>query len=84
LFQRSAPLQAGVWDKMMRGLSTRNYGAVVKEFTDAYGIEKSARSRSTILNLGRAKAQFRHASRALQAGCIGDLRGGSADKCRTR
>ena len=23
---------AGVWDKMMRGLSTRNYGAVVKDF----------------------------------------------------
>ena len=27
---------------MMRGLSTRNYGAVVKEFQQAYGIEKSA------------------------------------------
>jgi hypothetical protein len=24
LFQRSGPLQQGVWDKMMRGLSTRN------------------------------------------------------------
>jgi len=42
LFQRSAPLQTGVWDKMMRGLSTRNYGAVVKDFHNAYGIEKSA------------------------------------------
>jgi len=42
LFQRSGPLQQGVWDKMMRGLSTRNYGAVVKEFRTAYGIEKSA------------------------------------------
>jgi transposase-like protein len=42
LFQRSGPMQAGVWDKMMRGLSTRNYGAVVKDFHDAYGIEKSA------------------------------------------
>src|SRR5205807_7714791 len=31
LFQRSGSMQAGVWDKMMRGLSTRNYGAVVKE-----------------------------------------------------
>src|SRR5258705_13703007 len=31
LFQRSGPMQASVWDKMMRGLSTRNYGAVVKE-----------------------------------------------------
>jgi hypothetical protein len=35
LFQRSAPLQAAVWDKMMRGLSTRNYGPVVKDFAKA-------------------------------------------------
>jgi transposase-like protein len=42
LFQRSAPLEHKVWDTMMRGLSTRNYGAVVKEFQQAYGIEKSA------------------------------------------
>jgi putative transposase len=48
LFQRSGPLQQGVWDKMMRGLSTRNYGAVVKEFSDAYGIEKSAVSENFI------------------------------------
>ena len=48
LFQRSGPLQAGVWDKMMRGLSTRNYGAVVKEFSEAYGIEKSAVSENFI------------------------------------
>src|SRR5213079_3447677 len=45
LFQRSESMQAGVWDKMMRGLSTRNYGAVVKDFQDAYGIEKSASER---------------------------------------
>ena len=32
LFKRDGPLQQGVWDKMMRGLSTRNYGAVVKDF----------------------------------------------------
>lgn len=42
LFQRSTPLQQTVWDKMMRGLSTRNYGAVVRDFQEAYGIEKSA------------------------------------------
>jgi transposase-like protein len=48
LFQRSGPLQAGVWDKMMRGLSTRNYGAVVKDFQDAYGIEKSAVSENFV------------------------------------
>jgi putative transposase len=48
LFQRSEPLQLGVWDKMMRGLSTRNYGAVVKDFHEAYGIEKSAVSENFI------------------------------------
>src|SRR5204863_6770321 len=48
LFQRSRPLQQEVWDKMMRGLSTRNYGAVVKEFSTAYGIEKSAVSENFI------------------------------------
>jgi hypothetical protein len=44
LFQCSGSLQQGVWDKMMRGLLTRNYGAVVKDFSAAYGIEKSAAS----------------------------------------
>ena len=48
LFQRSGPMQASVWDKMMRGLSTRNYGAVVKDFQNAYGIEKSAVSEDFI------------------------------------
>jgi putative transposase len=48
LFQRSGPLEHGVWDKMMRGLSTRNYGAVVKDFHEAYGVEKSAVSDSFI------------------------------------
>jgi transposase-like protein len=48
LFQRSGPMQLGVWDKMMRGLSTRNYGAVVKDFHNAYGVEKSAVSENFI------------------------------------
>src|SRR5713226_3375609 len=48
LFQRSGPLQAGVWDKVMRGISTRNYGAVVKDVQSAYGIEKSAVSEDFI------------------------------------
>src|SRR5450631_3260249 len=48
LFQRDGPLQQGVWDKMMRGLSTRNYGAVVKDFQSAYGIQKSAVSENFI------------------------------------
>jgi transposase-like protein len=48
LFQRSGPLEQGVWDKMVRGLSTRNYGTVVKDFSTAYGIEKSAVSENFI------------------------------------
>ena len=48
LFQRSGPLQAAVWDKMMRGLSTRNHGPVVKDFANAYGVEKSAVSQDFI------------------------------------
>jgi hypothetical protein len=42
LFQRSAPPQHTVWNKMMRGPSTRNYGPVVREVREAYGMEKSA------------------------------------------
>jgi putative transposase len=48
LFQRSGPLEAAVWEKMMRGLSTRNYGPVVKDFANAYGVEKSAVSENFI------------------------------------
>ena len=48
LFQRSGPLAAAVWDKMMRGLTTRNYGPVVKDFASAYGVEKSAVSENFI------------------------------------
>lgn len=48
LFQRSGPLQAAVWDTMMRGLSTRNYAPVVKDFAQAYGVEKSAVSENFI------------------------------------
>ncbi len=48
MFQRSGPMEHAVWDKLMRGLSTRNYGAVVKDFREAYGVEKSAVSDSFI------------------------------------
>src|SRR3990172_5571175 len=46
--QRSAPLERSVWDTMRRGLSTRNYGAVVKQFQQACGIEKSAVSENFV------------------------------------
>ena len=41
---------------MMRGLSTRNYGAVVKDFREAYGVEKSAVSDNFIAS-SREKLQ---------------------------
>jgi hypothetical protein len=31
-----------VWEKLMLGLTTRKYGDAVRQFTEAYGLEKSA------------------------------------------
>jgi transposase-like protein len=42
LFHRGEPLTETVWEKLMLGLSTRKYGAAVREFSEAYGLEKSA------------------------------------------
>ncbi|MFN7995388.1 MAG: IS256 family transposase [Bryobacteraceae bacterium] len=42
MFHRGEPLTETVWEKLMLGLSTRNYGQAVREFTQAYGLEKSA------------------------------------------
>ena len=42
MFHRGEPLTETVWDKLMLGLSTRKYGQAVREFTEAYGLEKSA------------------------------------------
>jgi putative transposase len=42
LFHRGEPLTETVWEKLMLGLSTRKYGQAVREFTAAYGLEKSA------------------------------------------
>ena len=42
LFRRGEPLTETVWEKLMLGLSTRKYGAAVREFREAYGLEKSA------------------------------------------
>ena len=42
MFHRGEPLTETVWEKLMLGLSTRNYGKAVREFTEAYGLEKSA------------------------------------------
>lgn len=42
LFHRGEPLTKTVWEKLMLGLSTRNYGQAVRQFSEAYGLEKSA------------------------------------------
>ena len=42
MFHRGQPLTETVWEKLMLGLSTRKYGDAVREFTEAYGLEKSA------------------------------------------
>lgn len=42
MFHRGEPLTETVWEKLMLGLSTRRYGQAVREFVEAYGLEKSA------------------------------------------
>jgi hypothetical protein len=42
LFHRGEPLTETVWEKLMLGLSTRKYGQAVRQFSEAYGLEKSA------------------------------------------
>src|SRR6476620_7067092 len=54
LFHRGEPLTETVWEKLMLGLSTRKYGAAVREFREAYGLEKSAVSEHFI-EASRAK-----------------------------
>ena len=42
MFHRGEPLTETVWETLMLGLSTRKYGQAVREFAEAYGLEKSA------------------------------------------
>src|SRR5260370_34691076 len=54
LFHRGEALTETVWEKLMLGLSTRKYGQAVRQFTEAYGLEKSAVSEHFI-EASRAK-----------------------------
>jgi transposase-like protein len=54
MFHRGEPLTETVWEKLMLGLSTRRYGQAVREFAEAYGLEKSAISEHFI-EASRAK-----------------------------
>jgi ABC-type uncharacterized transport system YnjBCD ATPase subunit len=42
MFHRGEPLTETVWEKLMLGLSTRQYGEAARAFTEAYDLEKSA------------------------------------------
>jgi putative transposase len=54
MFHRGEPLTETVWEKLMLGLSTRKYGQAIRQFTEAYGLEKSAVSEHFI-EASRAK-----------------------------
>lgn len=56
MFHRGEPLTETVWEKLMLGLSTRHYGQAVRQFAEAYGLEKSAISEHFI-EASRAKLQ---------------------------
>jgi putative transposase len=42
MFHRGEPITETVWENLMLGLSTRKYEQMVRQFTEAYGLEKSA------------------------------------------
>ena len=56
MFHRGEPLTETVWEKLMLGLSTRKYGQAIRQFSEAYGLEKSAVSEHFI-EASRAKLQ---------------------------
>ena len=57
MFHRGEPLTEMVWEKLMLGLSTRKYGQAIRQFAEAYGLEKSAISEHFI-EASRAKLQL--------------------------
>ena len=54
--QRASLMEEAVWSKIMHGLTTRGYSAIVRELKQAYGIEKSAVSEHFI-EASRARLQ---------------------------
>src|SRR5881409_684981 len=68
MFHRGEPLTETVWEKLMLGLSTRKYGEAVRQFTEAYGLEKSAVSEHFI-EASRAKLKDMMESRLEKRGC---------------
>ena len=68
MFHRGEPLTETVWEKLMLGLSTRKYGVAVREFTEAYGLEKSAVSEHFI-EARRVKLQEMMSGGWTRSGC---------------
>src|SRR5246500_4781318 len=61
MFHRGEPLTETVWEKLMLGLSTRKYGQAVRQFREAYGLEKSAISEHFIeASRGKLKDMMEH------------------------
>ena len=54
--QRASLMEEAVWHKLMHGLTTRRYSAIVRELEQAYGIEKSTVSEHFI-EASRARLQ---------------------------
>ncbi len=54
MFHRGEPLTETVWEKLMLGLSTRKYSQAIRQFSEAYGLEKSTVSEHFI-EASRAK-----------------------------
>src|SRR6202453_2528446 len=48
MFHRGEPLTETGWEKLMLGLSSRKYDQAIRQFTEAYGLEKSAISEHVI------------------------------------
>jgi len=49
LFQQEEAMQRQIWERIMRGLSMRGYGPVVRECGGAFGVQKSAVSHRFVL-----------------------------------
>lgn len=80
MFQRASLMEETVWERMMRGLSTRKYSEIVQEFMEAYGIEKSTVdahfiefSRRKLQELTQRKlAEFRLVAMFIDGTCFRD------------
>lgn len=56
--QADGPLQRAAQEKMLRGVSTRNYAGVVQDFVAGYGIKKSSVSRHFVVASAKQVAEL--------------------------